>query len=78
MERAHGNIWSFIRCIVGEESRFQHLYVQISTGAKHRPIPRSTNGIQNRIDILAARYNNKDIDVEQLLDNLSLLIAKKT
>ncbi|CAF1663876.1 unnamed protein product, partial [Rotaria magnacalcarata] len=25
-----------IRCIVSEESRFQHLYVQISTGVKRR------------------------------------------
>ncbi|CAF2869516.1 unnamed protein product [Rotaria sp. Silwood2] len=78
MGRAHANIWSFIRCIVSEESRFQHLYVQISTGAKRRPISSSTNGIQKRIDTLMARYNNNDIDVEQLLDNLSLLIAKKT
>jgi hypothetical protein len=64
--------------MVSEESRFQHLYVQISTGAKRRPTSSSANGIQKRIDTIMARYNNKDIDVEQLLDNLSLLIAKKT
>ncbi len=64
MERARANIWSFIRCIISEESRFQQLYVQISTDAKRRPISSSTNGIQKRIDTLMAHYNNNDIDVE--------------
>ena len=77
IEHAHGNIWSFIRCVISEESRFQHLYVQVITGAQRRPVPRSTNNIQRRIDALMARYSNKDIDVEQLLDSLSLLIGKK-
>lgn len=77
IERAHGNIWSFIRCIVSEEGRFQHLYAQINAGAKRRPVARSTHDIQNRIDTLTARYNNNQIDIEQLLDSLSLLIAKK-
>jgi hypothetical protein len=49
----------------------------MNIGSKRRPISSSTNGIQKRIDTLMARYNNNDIDVEQLLDNLSLLIAKK-
>jgi hypothetical protein len=47
------------------------------TGAQRRPIPRSTNNIQRRIETLMARYDNKDIDAEQLLDSLSLLIGKK-
>ncbi|CAF4462764.1 unnamed protein product, partial [Rotaria socialis] len=62
MEQAHANIWSFIRCIVREESRFQHLYVQINTGSKRRPRSSYTNGIQKRIDTLMQRYNNKQID----------------
>ena len=70
--------WPFIRCIVSEESPFQHLYERMSTGAKRRPLPRSTNDSQNRINILTERYNNNDINVEQLLDSLSLLVAKKT
>ena len=77
IERAHGHIWSFIRCIIVEESRFQHLYMQMITGAQRRPIPRSMNNIQRRIDTLMGRYDNKDIDVEQLLDSLSLLVGKK-
>jgi hypothetical protein len=52
--------------------------VQLSTGAQRRPISTSVNAIQKRIDILMANYNNNQINVEQLLDNLSLLIGKKT
>jgi hypothetical protein len=35
----------FIRCIASEESRFQHLDVQISTGAKRQPTSSSITDI---------------------------------
>ncbi|CAF4251128.1 unnamed protein product, partial [Rotaria socialis] len=41
-----------IRCIVSEESRFQHLYVQISAGAKRRPSSCFTNDILKNVSIL--------------------------
>ncbi len=53
------------------------MYTQISTGVNLRPNSGSTNTIQKRIDTLMVRYNNNDINDEQLLDNLSLLIARK-
>ncbi|UJR34406.1 hypothetical protein I4U23_021813 [Adineta vaga] len=37
IEQAHANIWSFIRCIINRESRFQHLYVKINTGSQMCP-----------------------------------------
>lgn len=77
IERAHGNIWSFIRCIISEECHFQHLLAQINTGAQRRQATFSTNCIQKRIDTLTTRYNNGEIDANALLDNLSLLIGKK-
>lgn len=77
MERAHANIWCFLRCIIGEESRFQHSYVQINTGAQRRPKSKSTNAIQKRMTTLNERYTNKEIDVDELLNGLSLLIVKK-
>ena len=70
-------MWSFIRCLISEESRFQHLYVQTITSAQRQPVTRSTNNIQRRIDALMDRYDNKNIDVEQLLESLSLLIGKE-
>ncbi len=77
MERAHANIWSFIRCIASEESRFQHQYIQINTGAQQRPKSNVTDAIQKRIDTLNERYNKNEIDVEDFLNALSLLIAQK-
>ena len=76
-ERAHANIWSFIRCLISEESRFQHLHAQMTTGAQSQRAARSTNNLQRRIDTLMVRYGNNAIDVEQLLDSLSLLIGRK-
>ncbi len=77
LERAHANIWSFIRCIASEESRFQHQYIQINTGAQQRPKSNVTDAIQKRIDTLNERYNKNEIDVEDFLNALSLLIAQK-
>jgi len=70
-------MWSFVRCLIAEESRFQHLYTQMITGAPRHRTPHATNNFQRRIDTLMTRYNNKNIDVEQLLDSLSLLVGKK-
>jgi hypothetical protein len=61
---------------MGEESRFQHLYVQINTGAQRRPKSNQANAIQKRIDVLNERYSNQEIDVEELLNGLSLLVAQ--
>ncbi len=77
MERAHANIWSFIRCIVSEESRFQHSYIHINTGAQRRSKSNSTDAIQKQMDVLNERYDKNEIDVEELLNGLPLLIAKK-
>ena len=48
MERAHSNMWSFIRCIVSEESRFQHVNVQPNTGVQRRPKATCTCSTQKR------------------------------
>ncbi|CAF4210512.1 unnamed protein product [Rotaria magnacalcarata] len=70
MEQARANIWSFIRCIVNEETRYQHSYNQINTGAQPRLQSKLTDAIQKRIDALNERYNNKEINVEELLNVL--------
>ena len=76
LERAHANIWSFIRCVIGEESRFQHSYVQINTGAQRRPKSTFADLIQKRINALNERFAKKEIEAEELLNGLSMLIGK--
>lgn len=62
---------------MNEEGRFQHTYVQINTGAQRRSKSDSTDVFQQRINTLNKRYDNKEIDVEELLSSLSLLVTKK-
>ncbi|CAF4517696.1 unnamed protein product, partial [Rotaria sp. Silwood2] len=72
----HPNIWAFIRCIQGEENRFNHLLIQMKGGLTARPKTKTTLTIQHRIDTLYIRYGNDDINANELLDGLSYVIAK--
>ncbi|CAF1246239.1 unnamed protein product [Adineta ricciae] len=77
LERAHANIWTFIRCIASEESRFQHFLIQLETGAQRRAKTNATDAIQKRVDALNERYEKQEIDAENLLCGLALLVDKK-
>jgi hypothetical protein len=77
IERAHPNIWSFIKCLQGEETRLRHMLLQIDAGAQARPQAAATLAIQQRIDTLNERYANNEIDLRKLLDGLSTVVAKQ-
>ncbi|CAF1345877.1 unnamed protein product [Rotaria sordida] len=77
IERSHPNIWSFIECLQGKESRFRHMLIQMNAGAQGRPKTAATTAIQQCIDTLNERYSNNEIDLQALLDNLSTVIAKQ-
>ncbi|CAF2855277.1 unnamed protein product [Rotaria sp. Silwood2] len=72
----HPNIWTFIRCIQGEENRFNHVLIQMIGGLAARSKTAATNAIQQRIDTLYLRYQNDDIIVDELLNGLSYVVAK--
>ncbi|CAF4935093.1 unnamed protein product [Rotaria sp. Silwood1] len=76
ISKYHPNIWAFIRCIQGEENRFNHLLIQMKGGLTARPKTKKTLAIQHRIDTLYVRYNNGDINANELLDGLSYVVAK--
>ncbi|CAF4000286.1 unnamed protein product [Rotaria sordida] len=73
----HPNIWSFIKFLQAEESRFHHMYIQFSSGLSTRTQKVKTIAIQHRIENLTERYNDGLIHVMEYLDGLSLVIAKK-
>lgn len=77
IQRAHSNIWAFIKCLMSEENRFQHLLIRLSTGVQRRPKSTVADAMQKRINVLNERYNNKEINAEELLNALSLVIANK-
>ncbi|CAF3958786.1 unnamed protein product, partial [Rotaria sp. Silwood1] len=71
LSKAHPNIWSFIKCIQGEENRFNHLMIQMKAGLSTRPKTARTQTTQQRLDTLYSRYNNSEIDLMELFDGLS-------
>ncbi|CAF1277492.1 unnamed protein product [Rotaria sp. Silwood1] len=73
----HPNIWSFIKFLQAEESRFHHRHIQFSSGLGTRTQKFKTIAIQHRIENLTERYNDGLINVMEYLDGLSLVVAKK-
>ncbi len=74
--RHHPNIWDLISFMKAEEKRVQNITLQWSSGASKQKEKRST-ALQNRINTLYDRYNNYQITASQLLNGLSLFVAKK-
>ncbi|CAF1323957.1 unnamed protein product [Rotaria sp. Silwood1] len=73
----HPNIWSFIKFLQAEESRFYHMHIQFCSGLGTRTQKAKTIAIQHRIENLTERYNDGLINVMEYLDGLSLVVAKK-
>jgi hypothetical protein len=75
INRHHPNMWHFISVIKKEEVVFQQLLAHLQSGAQRKKT-KKTNVIQQRIDTLAARFENVEIDLKEYLQGLSLLVAK--
>ncbi len=73
----HPNIWSFIKVLQGEESRFHHMYTQFNADLGARAKQAKTIAIQRRIDNLGERYYDGLINVMEYLDGLSYTVAKR-
>ncbi|CAF3074723.1 unnamed protein product [Rotaria sp. Silwood2] len=78
LQRSHPNIWSFIKCLQSEEAKFRHTLLQINAGAQGRSKTAATTAIQQRINTLNECYTNNEIDLNALLDGLSLTVAKQS
>jgi len=63
----HPNIWSFLKFLQGEESRFHHLYIQFTAGLGARAKQAKTIAIQRRINNLRERYNDDLINMKEYL-----------
>jgi hypothetical protein len=49
----------------------------MNAGAKVRPKTETSNAIQQRIDTLNERFTNNEINLTELYDGLSLVVAKQ-
>jgi hypothetical protein len=72
----HPNIWSFIKCVKGDDARFRHMILQMNASAKDQPKKEISDAIQQRIDILNKRFINNEINLTKLLGGLSLVVGK--
>ncbi len=68
----------FIRCIQAEENKFNHLLIQMKDGLAARPQTKKTQTTQKQIDTLCIGYQNKDVNVHELLEGLSYVVAKNS
>jgi hypothetical protein len=71
----HPNIWAFVRCIQGEENRFNHLLIQMKGVLTAQAKKKKTQDIQQIID-LYIRYDNGNVNCNELLEGLSFVVAK--
>ena len=78
IQRSHPDIWSFIKCLQGEEARFKHMSLQINASVKSQSKKASTSAIQQRTNTLNERYINNKIDLRELLDGLSVTVTKQS
>lgn len=69
-------MWAFIKCIGGEENRFNHLMIQMKGGLSVRSRTNKTQAIQQRINTLYSRYDNNEINAADLHDGLSYVVAR--
>lgn len=69
-------MWAFITCLQGEEVVFRQQSLKLKVGIQKKKAPK-TLVMQARIDELATRFSNDDIDRTELLEGLSLLVAQK-
>ncbi|CAF4007618.1 unnamed protein product [Rotaria sordida] len=74
--RHHPHIWDLINFMKAEEKRVQNIQLQWSSGAS-KPKNKRTTALQGRINTLYNRYNDYLITASDLLNGLSLVVAKK-
>jgi hypothetical protein len=53
------------------------MLIQMNPGAQGRPKTAVTTAIQQRIDTFNECYTNNEIDLRELLDGLSTVVAKQ-
>jgi hypothetical protein len=67
LSKKHLNIWTFIQLIQSEHVRFEHICIQLDTGATAPKQSTKTISFQKRFDTLLNRFLDKTIDANKLL-----------
>ena len=75
MLKTHPNIWLFINSIQNEVHTVHDLIRQINSGMRPREKKTQSKLVEQRVQELYNRFNNKKITVEFLLQELSFYVA---
>ncbi len=76
MNRCHPNMWAFVTCLQNEEVHFRQQVLKVLTGAQ-KTKTKKTLALQAKINTLAKRFEDDEIDRAEYLEGLSLLVASK-
>ena len=66
-------MWAFVTCLQNEEVHFRQQVLKVLTGTKKM----KTLALQAKINTLAKRFDDDEIDCVEHLEGLSLLVASK-
>ncbi|CAF3598472.1 unnamed protein product [Rotaria socialis] len=75
LNKKHPNIWVFIDAIQKEVHTVHNLIFQINSGMKPRAKRPKSKIVEQRMKELYERFDNKQIDPQQLLKQLSFFVA---
>ena len=66
-------MWAFVTCLQNEEVHFRQQVLKVLTGTQKM----KTLALQAKINTLAKRFEDDEIDRAEHLEGLSLLVASK-
>ncbi|CAF1449561.1 unnamed protein product [Rotaria sp. Silwood1] len=75
--KKHPNFWSFLQLIQDEHLRFEHITIQLASGASGSKPSTNKTAFQRRFETLNMRFKNGDINAKEMLAGLTLLIGRQ-
>ena len=76
MNKYHPNMWAFVTCLQNEEVHFRQQVLKVLTGTQ-KVKTKKTLALQAKINTLAKRFEDDEIDRAEHLEGLALLVASK-
>ena len=76
MNTCDPNMWVFVTCLKNEAVHFRQQVLKVLTGAQETKT-KKTLALQAKINTLARRSEDDEIDHTEHLEGLSLLVASK-
>jgi hypothetical protein len=76
MNKYHPNMWAFVTCLQNKQVHFQQQVLKVLTGTQKMKT-KKTLALQAKINTLAKRFEDDEIDRAEHLGRLALLAPTK-